>query len=92
MADSLEGMEKLVEALGKSKSKSKKDDAKLHEILAEVSVVNEDSPMRSCAVCTVLPLYEVRTGRFHMDEVALEGVRRLLCVPSHPCSIIVSSL
>lgn len=36
VADSLEGMERLLEALGKSKSKSKRDDAKLHASLAEV--------------------------------------------------------
>lgn len=36
MADSLEGMEKLLDALGKSKSKTKKDDFKLLVSLAEV--------------------------------------------------------
>lgn len=36
VADSLEGMEELVKALGKSKSKSKRDDVKLHANLAEV--------------------------------------------------------
>ncbi|CAN0141244.1 unnamed protein product, partial [Ectocarpus sp. 8 AP-2014] len=36
VADSLEGMEHLLAALGKSKSKSKRDDAALHTILAQV--------------------------------------------------------
>lgn len=37
VADSLEGMERLLAALGKSKSKSKRDDVKLHASLAEVN-------------------------------------------------------
>lgn len=36
MADSLESMQSLADALAKSKSKSKKDDVKLCETIAEV--------------------------------------------------------
>ena len=36
VAESIEGMEKLRDALGKSRAKSKRDDAKLHVNLAEV--------------------------------------------------------
>lgn len=39
VADSLEGMERLLEALGKSKSKSKRDDVQLRDNLAEVRYV-----------------------------------------------------
>lgn len=50
VADSLEGMESLVAALAKSRSKSKRDDVKLHATLAEVCVTLSANARRWTAV------------------------------------------
>lgn len=50
VADSLEGMESLVAALAKSRSKSKRDDVKLHATLSEVCTTLSANARRWTAV------------------------------------------